>query len=447
MLFIGCIQSCSTEESVLENNAVIKTVTKKEAIQFLKKYDTTLGINSKNTALIFDFNKITQEKLINTSELLTVVPVFTKAKKQRTRALLLKVENSIETILYNEYPDASSTKSSFTGIILMTKLNGDFIRAYRLKNNEYDVELAPTTGTKTNKLFPSKDVIAIEELNEVIIKNNYKKPSGYIIILEFTPPSPTAPNNELIWEITGGGGGSEEIICGSGYIQDEYGNCVLDDQIIVELTGKEKCLNDLLDKNGTSFVKNLLANFKGNSEFNIKIVSKDKIIVDKNGITEEVNGNTKYIEGSNLITIEISTTRTNEHATLDVARTILHEYIHADIFRKLNTTTGTLAESLDFKITYEAYGNQHGAMGALYIDSMKEALKAFHRDVLTDDYNKYTNYFGETPSDVFYEALAWSGLKESNVKSWTDLSAEKKAAIEALAKRVPLLSKTVTCPD
>ena len=31
LLFIGCIQSCSTEESVLENDAAIKTVTKEEA--------------------------------------------------------------------------------------------------------------------------------------------------------------------------------------------------------------------------------------------------------------------------------------------------------------------------------------------------------------------------------------------------------------------------------
>lgn len=204
----------------------------------------------------------------------------------------------------------------------------------------------------------------------------------------------------------------------------------------------------MLDKNGVSFVKNLLANFKGNSEFNIKIVSKDKVtVLDENKITKEVNGKTEHTLGSTLMTIEISTSRTNEHSALDATRTILHEYIHADMYRKTYTKDTTNKEVLDFNKTYEAYGNQHGTMGALYIDSMKEALKAFHRDVLTDDYNKYTNYFGETPSDAFYEALSWNGLKESNVKSWTDLPAEKKAAIEALANRVPLLSKTVPCPN
>jgi hypothetical protein len=72
--------------------------------------------------------------------------------------------------------------------------------------------------------------------------------------------------------------------------------------------------------------------------------------------------------------------------------------------------------------------------------------KAFHKNVLTDDYNKYTNYFDETPSDAFYEAMAWSGLRDNNVKAWVDLLPEKKAAIEALANRVPNLSKTVPCP-
>ena len=78
---------------------------------------------------------------------------------------------------------------------------------------------------------------------------------------------------------------------------------------------------------------------------------------------------------------------------------------------------------------------------------MQEALKGFHKNVLTDDYNKYTNYYGEAPSDAFYEALAWGGLRDNDVKAWVDLPAEKKTAIAALANRAILLSKTVPCPN
>jgi len=72
--------------------------------------------------------------------------------------------------------------------------------------------------------------------------------------------------------------------------------------------------------------------------------------------------------------------------------------------------------------------------------------KAFHKNVLTDDYNKYTSYYGATPTDAFYEAMAWSGLRDNNVKAWVGLPAEKKAAIEALANRVPKLSTIAPCP-
>jgi hypothetical protein len=217
-------------------------------------------------------------------------------------------------------------------------------------------------------------------------------------------------------------------------------------QIIDQLTGKAKCLNDLLNKNGNSFVTTLLANFAGNSKFDISIVSKDKVTVTNNGVTEEINGKTIPPVG-NLINIEISTSKANTNSSLDVARTILHEYIHADIFRKLGTNLGTDKESLDFKTTYEAYGNQHSTIAILYLNGMKEALKEFHKTVLTDDYNKYTQYYGEVPSDEFYEALAWGGLKDANVKAWTDLPATKKASIEALASRVPMLSKMTPCSN
>ncbi len=255
----------------------------------------------------------------------------------------------------------------------------------------------------------------------------------------------------------GGGGAAESDNNNGGYPPHVGGGGssstntqpVVYDKITNELTGKAKCLNALLDKNGDSFVKNLLANFKGKSEFNIQIVSKDKVTtLDENGIIKEINGKTIYTPGSTLLTIEISTIRTDEHSALEAARTILHEYVHADIFRKLNTASSLVGErAVDFKTTYDAYGNQHGVMASLYINSMKEALKEFHKTVLTNDYNGYVKYFEEEPSDAFYEAMAWNGLKENNVKAWVDLPADKKASIESLVKRGNLLTKTAPCPN
>lgn len=83
-------------------------------------------------------------------------------------------------------------------------------------------------------------------------------------------------------------------------------------------------------------------------------------------------------------------------------------------------------EVLDFKKVFELYeNNQYSTMAVLYLNSMKEALMGFHKTVLIDDYNKYIAYFGEAPCDAFYEAMAWGGLRDNNVKAWTDLPADK----------------------
>ncbi|WP_166921333.1 hypothetical protein [Flavobacterium poyangense] len=214
-------------------------------------------------------------------------------------------------------------------------------------------------------------------------------------------------------------------------------------QIIDALTGKAKCLNALLEKNGNASTQKLLANFKGKSEFDIRIGSKDKVL--SNTTNQEINGETSYTPGDNFITIEISTSRADQNGALETTRVILHEYIHADILRKLYTLTGTKAEREDFKTLYDLYGSQHGTMAALYLQTMKEALKEFHKNQLPNDYKAYKDYFGEEPSDAFYEAMSWGGLKDSNVKEWNNLSPAKKAEIENLASRTRMLSKSVPC--
>lgn len=39
------------------------------------------------------------------------------------------------------------------------------------------------------------------------------------------------------------------------------------------------------------------------------------------------------------------------------------------------------------------------------------------------------------------------GLKEHNVKAWSDLSPERKGAIKNLSLRIDVLTKTISCKD
>ncbi len=195
------------------------------------------------------------------------------------------------------------------------------------------------------------------------------------------------------------------------------------------LTGKEKCLNDLLDKEGNSFVYELLKNFRGDSEFDIDIESKDSLY--KSG--EPVSGLT-FPPQNDVINIQISTNAAASRPALDVVRTLLHEYIHADMYRKLNTEDQVQTNDfLNFKETYDSYKNgnfkadsQHETMADLYIDEMTKTLKNFHEYILVEDYNFLTNNGAIPIPDSFYEGLAWRGLKEQGVAAYDRLSFDEK---------------------
>jgi hypothetical protein len=205
LLFIVALSltNCQVEEIATDENS-IKTVTKEEAMFFLQQQSNTINLNGNSTSYDYNFRKITQEKLTNTAELLTVVPIITKLKKTKSKALLIKVASKIQTIIYTEYHEESSKTNSFSGTILLTKLNGDFIRAYKLKNNEYVIDLVPAKGA-TSKLLNLTSI----ELNEVIIINSYKKPSwGYVpIIVQDTKTTPSLSDLENYWWLKSGGGG------------------------------------------------------------------------------------------------------------------------------------------------------------------------------------------------------------------------------------------------
>lgn len=138
---------------------------------------------------------------------------------------------------------------------------------------------------------------------------------------------------------------------------------------------------------------------------------------------------------------------------LGAARTLIHEYIHADMYRKLYTENSLSAADADFKTTYEAYEagkfeatSQHNSMADLYVFSIRDALKDFHKNVLTDDYNYLTNNGAIPLPDTFYEALAWQGLKEDNVQAYNDLLGPKKTELTN-SLNLYYHSTTKNCPN
>lgn len=71
------LSNCQTEEeNITDNGKKIETVNPKEALSFLKQnIINTDSKTGKNSVLPIDLNSIYQEKIINSDQLITVVPI------------------------------------------------------------------------------------------------------------------------------------------------------------------------------------------------------------------------------------------------------------------------------------------------------------------------------------------------------------------------------------
>lgn len=231
------------------------------------------------------------------------------------------------------------------------------------------------------------------------------------------------------------------------------GQVDFEEQIINTLTGKARCLHDKLNLLNNSKISNILANFEGDSQFGITITSLPQVYVEdsETGEQYEVNGRTGYTSGSSTIQIQINTNLAASRPALSVVSTIIHEYIHADIFRIVYNGS-TLPEDMEFRNVYNSFEDSgfeptpgHETMALLYIDVLKNALADFHQNVLVGDYNYLTNN-GSIALDDFYEALAWQGLKNHDVQAYLDLSQSRKDEIQnALTQYYH--STTSFCPN
>ncbi|WP_125411780.1 hypothetical protein [Leeuwenhoekiella sp. MAR_2009_132] len=132
-----------------------------------------------------------------------------------------------------------------------------------------------------------------------------------------------------------------------------------------------------------------------------------------------------------------------------MARTNLHECIHADMLRKLNSKQLLNLEEMNFKLVYEHFKDKnfnpsqthHETMAELYVVEMAKALEDFHKNALSSDYNDFINYYGTPPNSTFYEALAWRGLKDGDVQAWKDLTPKEKQAIDVESGKLNMLTK------
>jgi hypothetical protein len=214
--------------------------------------------------------------------------------------------------------------------------------------------------------------------------------------------------------IGGGGDGKEVQIIKDPSFKETVADCIYE---------------KLLSING---FKDLASKFEGlGTEFDVLL---------KIGTTKSVtaNGQTSYKGPNQPIEITFNKDRMNRSA-LEVARTIVHEMIHAEMYRALNTQ-GLEDSDLSFKETFEEYTRQffgdedihHSYMADYWVDKMANMLELIHPQLGYLGLNDFLSpwaYPTGIPKD-FYKALAWEGLKDEDVRAWNNKTAEQKDQIE-----------------
>ncbi|MFJ1322842.1 hypothetical protein ACILDT_07500 [Capnocytophaga canis] len=318
----------------------------------------------------------------------------------------------------------------------------------------YDINLIISYSCNSGKHFVGDDRCALS--GSARAHNEYRTVTKCYNEIDYGWTPPMEQIDHIADDYLGGGGGTpsapavvvnikrERADGGATEIEDDG---YIIDEIIDQITNEKiKCLHDKLRNGNNDYVKEIFSKFEGNgTEFDIVIKSEPRVR-DSKGIERSSKGIT-WRDGK-TINIRISETFATGAPALELAKTIFHEYIHADIFRKLKTKDDeNLPEIKSFRETYDEYTKkfskekQHEYMAKHYVKVMSDALKKFHQDFFPDDITNYEKHMGEKVSDKLYEALAWIGLKEHGVKAYEELSDDEKEKIKFYEARASMLSK------
>ncbi len=265
--FLTLLQ-CQKDDLSNDHQKRIETVSFTEAIAILNSYDLS---NSKKTTdeelfIVPDPRGIYQEQLINSDELLTIIPAKNKYENVHSRIIFLKINGTIKHLVFNTVKDTRSGTTDFSGKIYLTTLEGNYINAYKIDDG------IPVIRYKKPKILPENvqargedDCYGITcgmEGEEVYTEGPRKKGSGWGNEEEEDWFDDTSGWNYGEGEsgVDGGGGSSSPNVRVDDHKIDASG-----------LTGNAACVyNKMVD--GNNNINWILKNFKDGtnpSEFDL----------------------------------------------------------------------------------------------------------------------------------------------------------------------------------
>ena len=344
--------TCKKEKSTIQH-ANLETLSREEVISYFEMAKVSSNVNSSNKKQVSpNLKGITQEKINNSSALLTIIPATTIYPEHYSRILMLKINQEIQAVVFSMYSSKESKGENFSGEIMITDLDGNFINGYRVSEGKLKSQFRAKANDNKSSLnyissvgrcpehgecySNSPCIECTQELDEVVVvyasaSNNI---NYYNLFFGFNNFNTSQGGGQYIvenWSFGGAGGGISDI---SNPVQDSKPKPCPGDPIknpIIAPTGK--------GKNGgrygyTRTYENGAAKFHDGLDIQAAPGSKiyapfDGIVIDtRNSFAPNEYGANSY---GNYVSIKF---------TLQNEQIIILKYNHLN---SVNVTNGTIA--------------------------------------------------------------------------------------------------------
>ncbi|MHC9088270.1 hypothetical protein ACXIHB_06105 [Tenacibaculum sp. IMCC1] len=295
------------------------------------------------------------------------------------------------------YPSSTKNETNgFTGEIIITDLEGNFLKGYRANSGnlitKFTKKVLSVNKSGKGGVCPdhgkctanSLCLYCTQELDEVVVSGNTSggsAPVDYILDFSGTGPddgSSGDPNTSMGWDYGDGGGGTSSNTA--------------EDQIINNLTGKAKCVYEKLLSSGISNYHNMITDlfieFGDNN-----IGGRDLTFKMSSELPENRAGEIKIYDGNYYILINENLN--TKYSSIEIAGIIVHEIAHAFLAKHYNNSNASFSDLYQKYINNTGIQNySHDIMRDQFINRMATVLKNYDSSIFSsfDDYKILASY-------------------------------------------------------
>ena len=157
----------------------------REVLNNLTQSSKNYGKSQQNDYLTQIGDSIYFDNIRNSNALLGVVPAFTVHNNHNSRILFLKINGELRSVVFSTTPNMASSKDIYSGEILLTDLEGNFLDGYRIQNNAVVSRYVTGNSSKATQKSSSEtdgscscpfSVCEWCELDEVIVEGKAPSP-------------------------------------------------------------------------------------------------------------------------------------------------------------------------------------------------------------------------------------------------------------------------------